>query len=172
MSQDQLEIRFADAADLPALSDLLQQANRHYWGETDGAPAMAAASAQAMISGRSGCRAIIAWVTGVPQAFATISVLHPAPTEHGTLFMKDLFVADAARGTGIGTHLMHHLANLAVELGCVRFDWTAETDNPKALAFYDRLRAPRVEEKVYYRFSGEALAEFAASAVRTTSAKL
>ncbi len=171
MPEDQLEIRYAEADDLPALSELLQQANRHYWGDMDGAPAMAGASADAMVSGRSGSKAIIAWVAGIPQAFATISVLHPALTEHGALFMKDLFVADTARGTGIGTHLMHHLANLAVELGCKRFDWTAETDNPNALAFYGKLGAPRVQEKVYYRLTGETLAEFAAAAETTTSAK-
>jgi ribosomal protein S18 acetylase RimI-like enzyme len=52
---------------------------------------------------------------------------------------------------------MAFLARLALERGCGRFDWTAETDNPETLAFYDRLGARRVEEKVYYRFDGEAL---------------
>jgi hypothetical protein len=41
---------------------------------------------------------------------------------------------------------MGFLARLAVERGCVRFDSTAETDNPEALAFYDRLGAGRVAE--------------------------
>ena len=162
MQSDQLEIRFAEPADVSALADLMLESNRHYWGEWDGAQAMTAKSAEAMVTGRSGCKAIIAWIDGVPSAFATVSVLHPAPDEHGTLFMKDLFVADSARGSGIGTQVMRYIANLAADLGCQRFDWTAETDNPQALKFYDGLGATRIEEKVYFRFSGAALAKLAA----------
>jgi ribosomal protein S18 acetylase RimI-like enzyme len=44
----------------------------------------------------------------------------------------------------------------------VRFDWTAETDNPEALHFYDGLGARRVAEKVYYRCEGETLHRLAA----------
>jgi GNAT superfamily N-acetyltransferase len=75
--------------------------------------------------------------------------------------MKDLFTHAAARGQGSGRALMGFLARLAVERGCVRFDWTAETDNPEALAFYGRLGARCVAEKVYYRFEGETLRQFA-----------
>ena len=56
---------------------------------------------------------------------------------------------------------MRFLAQLAIKRGCVRLDWTAETDNVAALSFYDRLGARRVTEKVYFRFDGEALAAFA-----------
>ncbi|KMW57175.1 YbjA protein [Candidatus Rhodobacter oscarellae] len=75
--------------------------------------------------------------------------------------MKDLFVSERARGTGLGNLFMRHLARHAVELGCHRFDWTAETDNPRAVAFYDDLKAERVAEKVYFRFSDANLRAFA-----------
>ncbi|MEO1223086.1 MAG: GNAT family N-acetyltransferase [Pseudomonadota bacterium] len=166
MHLDRLEIRFAKATDVSTLAGLMLESNRHYWGDWDGASAMTSASAQAMIAGRSGCKAIIAWKDDLPIAFATVSVLHPAPSEHGTLFMKDLFVTESARGTGVGTHVMRHLAGLATKLGCKRFDWTAETDNPRALEFYDRLGATRVEEKIYFRFSGNPLASLAAESGR------
>ncbi len=163
MTSARFVARFAEPDDLPILADLLLTANRHYWGERDGARAMTVAAADAMVTGRSGCKALIAWTDGKPCAFATVAILHPAQNEHGTLFMKDLFVTEGARGTGIGTQVMHHLASLAIELGCKRFDWTAETDNPEALAFYDRMGAERVDQKVYFRFSGETLAALAAS---------
>lgn len=156
-----MKIRFADPADQSTLAELLLASNRHYWGELDSAASMTAATADALISGKSGCKAVIAWLDGTPSAFATISVLHPALNEHGTLFMKDLFVAKGARGAGLGSHVMHHLAILAMELGCRRFDWTAETDNSKALAFYDALGATRVDEKVYFSFSDQSLMKFA-----------
>jgi GNAT superfamily N-acetyltransferase len=43
--------------------------------------------------------------------------------------MKDLFTVAQVRGQGIGRMIMRFLARLAVARGCVRFDWTAETDN-------------------------------------------
>lgn len=77
--------------------------------------------------------------------------------------MKDLFVVKAARGLGIGRKMMLHLAKMAHDLGCKRFDWTSERDNPKAVAFYDSLGADRVVEKVYFRFCGGRLGKFAKS---------
>ena len=155
------DIRFAEAKDEAVLAELLLSANQHYWGTSDGAEGMTKAAASALIDGRSGCRALIARVDGQPAAFATLTILHPALNEHGTLFMKDLFVVKAARGLGVGHQIMLHLAKMAYDLGCQRFDWTAERDNPKALEFYDALGADRVDEKVYFRFSGDELSKFA-----------
>ena len=56
---------------------------------------------------------------------------------------------------------MGHLARLALKRGCSRLDWTAETDNPDAIAYYERLGVPRLEEKVYFRLDGVRLAAFA-----------
>ena len=61
--------------------------------------------------------------------------------------------------------MLAHLAALAVARGCVRLDWTAETDNPGALAFYDRIGAKRITEKVYFQLDGDALKQMAAGAV-------
>lgn len=108
-----------------------------------------------------GAPPLIASVESVAQGFATYTLLHPAPTADGTLFLKDLYVSAAARGKGVGIALMRHLARVAYDLGCTRFDWTAETDNPSALAFYDELGAERVTEKVYFRLSADRLGEFA-----------
>lgn len=161
MTLSKLEFRFAEPKDHGALAELMLEANRHYWGEMDGAAEMTSKAADALVSGRSGCQAVVADSAGVLKGFATVSVLHPAPNENGTLFMKDLFVSEAARGTGLGARFMRHLAKHALELGCHRFDWTAETDNPRAVAFYDDLNASRVDEKVYFRFSDTELQAFA-----------
>jgi hypothetical protein len=64
--------------------------------------------------------------------------------------------------TAIAEHVRRRVltatsCEIAIERSCGRFDWTAETGNHDALGFYDRLGARRVEEKVYYRFDGEAL---------------
>lgn len=152
-----IDVRLATTQDLPVLASLMLASNEFYWGKSCEAAGMTAASAGAIIDGRSGCKAVIAWIDGSPTAFATISLLHPAQNENGTLFMKDLFVLKAARGSGVGKRVMLYLAQMAHQLGCKRFDWTAELDNPDAISFYRALGADRVEEKVYFRFGEAAL---------------
>jgi len=155
--------RFAALEDQAALVDLLIEVDRHYWGPHVGENVKAQSTADALVNGRSGCRAVVADLDGSLVGLATISVLHPSLNEHGTLFMKDLFVSSRGRGKGIGALFMRHLAKLTIELGCRRFDWTAESDNPRAIEFYDQLGAERVEEKVYFRFRDADLSAFAAS---------
>ena len=151
----------AGSADRADVVDLLLATRRHYWGVKPGDEADAAAMAAAVLDGGSDVHMVIARTGETALGYATFAILHPAPSAAGTLFLKDLFVVASARGAGVGRVLLRWLAREAASLGCVRFDWTAETDNPKALAFYDALGAMRVTDKVYYRFTGEALARFA-----------
>ncbi len=154
-------VSFVGRDDQADLADLMLQANHHYWGENPGAQAMTQAAAHRIADGSAGCRAVVGRLGDAPVAFATFAILLPSLSEHGTLFMKDLYVSQSARGEGIGKRMMAFLAEFALEEGCRRFDWTAETDNPGALGFYDGLAAERVTEKVYFRFSGEDLTRMA-----------
>jgi ribosomal protein S18 acetylase RimI-like enzyme len=144
----------------------------HYWGAA--APSRAAMARhvdERVLTFRS-CEIAIAEQKGRAVGMATFAVLYPAPGLGGQLFMKDLFVLAEIRGQGVGLTLMRFLARQAVERGCVRFDWTAEQDNPAALSFYDRLGAARVAEKVYYRFEGETLRQLAASSSDSISGNI
>lgn len=92
---------------------------------------------------------------------ATFSVLYPAPRLSGQIYMKDLFTSASSRGTGVGKQLMQFIANYALENGCNRLDWTAESSNPVAGEFYAAIGADQVKEKQYFRFEGSALSKFA-----------
>src|SRR5688572_30630492 len=83
----------------------------------------------------SGVRLIIAVDSGRAVGLASISILYPAPKEHGQLFMKELYVASDCRGRGIGKALMHCLARYAVEKSCSRFDWTVDESECGGPAF-------------------------------------
>lgn len=161
MKPDDLTVRPAGPADLQNLATLMLDADRHYWGERPDAAAACRRAAERTLAPDSECRALLGIDGNEAVAFATYAILHPGLTEHGTLFMKDLYVGNAKRGGGAGARMMRALAEIAVKAGCERFDWTAETHNPRALAFYDRLMAERIEEKVYFRFSGDGLRRFA-----------
>jgi GNAT superfamily N-acetyltransferase len=156
-------IRSANAADLEALADLFHAMFVHYWdpGSPSRAELMRHIERDVL---PSGCEIIIAERDGRAVGLATFAVLYPGPGLGGQLMLKDLFVIAAARGSGVGKDLLAHLAKIAVARGCLRLDWTAESDNPEALAYYDRLGATRVTEKVYYRLDGDALKDWAGAA--------
>jgi ribosomal protein S18 acetylase RimI-like enzyme len=156
------QIELFDGRDVDALAEAFTDLHRHYLG--DAAPTAQAVAANLrdhVLAASSGVRIAVARVQGRIAGLATFAILYPAPGARGQLFMKDLFVRDAFRGQGLGEALMGFLARHAVAHDCVRLDWTTETGNPGAMAFYDRLGATRVTEKVYYRIAGEQLERFA-----------
>ena len=160
-----VEVSLASSADLDDIVDLFYQVDLHYF--RDAAPTKEEISRyvrRSLFQPQCGVRVVIAKVDSKPLGIATFSVLYPAPGMTGQLFMKDLFTVRAGRGKGIGKAIMSFLAKLAIQEQCSRFDWTAETTNPEALRFYDHLKIPRVEEKVYYRLTGKRLLEFAEQA--------
>ena len=157
-----IRIRLAGPGDAAALAELFHAVDRHYWASAAPSPAAMVEHVRQRVLGAAACEIALAMLDGEAVGLATFAILYPAPGPSGQLFMKDLFTLAAARGRGVGHALMAFLARLALERGCGRFDWTAETDNPEALAFYDRLDARRVEEKVYFRVDGEALKALAA----------
>jgi ribosomal protein S18 acetylase RimI-like enzyme len=67
-------------------------------------------------------------------------------------------VSEAVRGRGIGKALLVHLAGLAVERGCGRFEWTVLDWNENAQRFYRGLGATILTEWQLCRLDGDALA--------------
>lgn len=164
MSGSGVACRLAKPIDHAAIADLFHENGRHYWGDAVPArEAMGVYVRNQVLAESANVEILLAEADGKALGFASFTVVHPAPDLGGQLFMKDLFVTEAARGQGLGETLLRTLAKIAVDRGCVRLDWTAEDTNPRALAFYDRLGAGRVAEKVYFRFDGEALKGFAES---------
>jgi GNAT superfamily N-acetyltransferase len=78
---------------------------------------------------------------------------------HG-IYLEDLYVSPAARGTGLGRELMAALARLCVERGYSRLNWSVLDWNP-AREFYAALGAEAVPDWVSYRLAGTALAALA-----------
>ena len=155
--------RPACRADHGAIADLMLACARHYRGMTPNDAAEAAEVADRILDGRSDVKMLIGWRGDDAVAFATYVVLHPAPVTSGALFLKDLFVRNGERGHGVGGAMIRAVARIAVACGCSRLDWTAEAGNTVALAFYERIKATRMTDKVYFRFADEDLQAFAAT---------
>ncbi|WP_410821976.1 GNAT family N-acetyltransferase [Micromonospora sp. 050-3] len=81
---------------------------------------------------------------------------------HG-IYLEDLYVRPAARGTGAGRLLLATLADICVRRGYQRLNWQMIDWNPAA-GFYASIGAEQTSEWVPYRLGGAALRELAEQA--------
>lgn len=96
-------------------------------------------------------------VVGYAFFFETYSTFLARPT----LYLEDLFVLPAQRGTGVGKALMIYLAREAARRECGRMEWAVLDWNETALAFYRHLGAQHLHDWQVYRLDRAALAGFA-----------
>jgi GNAT superfamily N-acetyltransferase len=96
-------------------------------------------------------RALLAWDGPVPAGFASYSFLWPAAGLTASLYLKELYVAEAFRRGGTGKLLMEGLYQIAAGRGCSRVEWTTDASNRGAMAFYESLGVNPLETKVFYR---------------------
>ena len=73
------------------------------------------------------------------------------------IYLEDLFIRPAFRGHGCGKALLAHVARLAVERGCGRFEWSVLDWNQRAVDFYQALGARPMSDWTIMRVTGEAL---------------
>jgi len=73
------------------------------------------------------------------------------------LYLEDLYVKPEWRGKGIGKALLMHLAGIAVETGCGRFEWSVLDWNQPAIDVYKACGAQIMEEWRICRVDGDAL---------------
>jgi GNAT superfamily N-acetyltransferase len=106
-------------------------------------------------------RALICRVGGVAVGFAVYFFNYSTWQGRHGLYLEDLYVSPAHRNAGAGKALLQHLARIAVEKGCGRFEWSVLDWNEPAIQFYRSIGAVPMDEWVRYRLTGQALADFA-----------
>jgi GNAT superfamily N-acetyltransferase len=115
----------------------------------------------ALFGPKPSAEAVIARFEGSPAGFALF--FHNFSTfvgKHG-LYLEDLFVLPQFRGRAIGKALLRHLAALAVERDCGRFEWAVLDWNRPARDFYESLGAEAKSDWIIHRVSGAALQQLA-----------
>jgi GNAT superfamily N-acetyltransferase len=130
------KIRDAAPADAAAFNRLWA-AYLAFYG-IDLAPEVTAATWVRLMDESSPVKARLAEVDGQVQGFA-IHLHHPSTwvmTED--CYLEDLYVAEAARGQGLGRALIDDLIALARAKGWGRVYWHTRFDNAKARALYDQ----------------------------------
>ena len=109
---------------------------------------------------------VVAEVAGEVVAFALFFSNYSTFLARPGLYLEDLYVRPAHRGSGLGRALLEHLARLAIERGCGRFEWSVLDWNVNAIAFYEKLGATVMPDWRICRLSGERLAALGVPATR------
>ena len=117
--------------------------------------------AQNLFGEKPVAEALLGELEGDPVAFALF--FHNFSTFLGKpgLYLEDLYVKPAFRGRGFGKTFLRHLARIAVERGCGRFEWTVLNWNEPAIGAYDSIGAASLDEWTIRRLEGEAIRKLA-----------
>jgi GNAT superfamily N-acetyltransferase len=156
------QIREATAADVPDLIRLVRELAT-YEKEPESAtatpeqfrdalfPAQGDPTAYALVGVREGrIVAMALWF----RSFSTW-------TGQAGIWLEDLFVEPDQRGHGLGKALLAHLAQLCVERGWTRLEWTVLDWNTPSIEFYRAHGADPLDEWTTFRVHGPALSRLA-----------
>jgi GNAT superfamily N-acetyltransferase len=81
---------------------------------------------------------------------------------HG-IYLEDLYVRPAHRGTGLGRELLRTLAQTCVDRGYDRLEWAVLDWNAPSIRFYEAAGAVPMDDWTVFRLTDRALGDFAAA---------
>lgn len=149
-------IRQARPTDIADLVRLCREMEVHYQGdEAIGAETIRQRLTQWFNDNRDSVM-LVAVSNDQVVGHAVICPLFPAGDLSTAWFLKDIFVAGAARGQGIGEQLIKACAHETVRRNGSRLDLTVDAGNEGARALYESLGAQDTA-KSYLRWEGNAL---------------
>lgn len=156
----QFTIRPATEADIPVLLSLIKQL-AEYEKLAHAVVATENDLRRSLFGPRPVAEALIGESDGQPVAFAVF--FHNFSTFLGRpgLYLEDLFVVPSYRGGGFGKLMLTHLAKIAIERNCGRFEWSVLEWNESAINFYKKLGAVPMDDWTVFRLEGAELRKLA-----------
>ena len=94
---------------------------------------------------------------GLPISFALFFYNFSTFIGKPGIYLEDLYVQPEHRSKGFGSKMLAHIAALARERNCGRFEWSVLNWNTPAIRTYEKLGATPMKEWILYRLNGEAL---------------
>ena len=158
-----LQIRPATPTDVPAIFRFINELAQ-YEREPHAVVATEAMIEHSLFAEGHVAHGLIATVDGMPTGFAIYFFNFSTWLGRPGLYLEDLYVTPASRGSGVGRALLTHLARVAMERGCGRMEWSVLDWNQPAIDFYRALGAKPMDEWTVYRLAGKTLEDVAAMA--------
>ena len=162
VTAESLRIERATERDVPLILRLIKEL-ADYERMADEVVATEDALRQTLFGARPAAEVVVAYVGSEPAGFALFFHNYSTFLAKPGLYLEDLFVVPKFRGRGCGKALLTHLAALAVERNCGRFEWSVLDWNEPAIGFYKKLGAKPMDTWTIFRVTGDALHKLAAS---------
>jgi GNAT superfamily N-acetyltransferase len=152
-------LRPATPADLPAIVALIRELA--VFEQLEHLVVVTPETLQPHLFGpRPVAEAVVGEVNGQVVAFALFFTNFSTFLGKPGLYLEDLYVQPAHRGSGLGRALLQHLGALALERGCGRFEWSVLDWNENAIRFYEKMGATVMPDWRICRVAGDALERF------------
>ena len=158
----ELILRSAIPSDVTVLFRLIQ-ALAEYEKLSDAVIGNTEALKEHLFGSRPYVEGVIADYAGQPVGFALFFHNYSTFLTQPGIYLEDIFVLPEYRRLGIGKAILTHLAQLAVERGCGRLEWSVLDWNEPAIAFYRRIGASVLEDWRICRVTGESLSQLASA---------
>lgn len=153
-------IRPALPADVATLFGLVRQL-AEYEKLSDMVTGNEAMLHESLFGARPVCEAVLAEEDGVPVGFALFFFTYSTFLCKPGLYLEDLFVVPHRRGAGYGKALLKHLARVATERGCGRFEWRVLDWNEPSIKFYESIGGQVMKEWLLVRMTDDVFGAFA-----------
>lgn len=153
------QLRPARPRDIPRILSLMREM-AEFEKMTDILKATEESLHKSFFSERPSANCLVAHTAGEPgRPVAYIMWFHNYSSflDKRGLYLEDVYVQPAHRGKGLGGLVLKHLARLAVELDCGRFEWVVLDWNQNAIDFYKHHGAQILDEWRIARVTGAAL---------------
>ena len=157
---DELTIRAARSADVALILEFVRElAAYERLGHL--VTATEPVLAEALFGPQPGAEVMLGFERDTPAGFAVF--FHNFSTFLGArgLWLEDIYVKPQFRGKGYGRALLLHVARIAHERRCARFEWAALDWNTPAIEFYKALGATALDDWTIFRVTEEALTRLA-----------
>ncbi|RMC93288.1 GNAT family N-acetyltransferase [Aquitalea palustris] len=158
-----IEIRPATRADAALILHYIRELAIYEKAEQE-VVASVADIEESLFGDAASAESLICLQHGQPIGYAVYFFSYSTWLGKSGLYLEDLYITPAARGSGAGKRLLRHLAQLAVAKGCGRFEWSVLDWNQPAIDFYESFGAAAQSEWIRYRLAGDALLQFAEQA--------
>ncbi|KAA6214070.1 GNAT family N-acetyltransferase [Streptomyces albofaciens JCM 4342] len=153
-------IRTATVDDVPVIHTMIRELAA-YEREPDAAKATEAQLREALFGEHPAVFALLAEDAGSPVGFALWFRNFSTWTGTHGVYLEDLYVRPEARGGGHGKALLAALAEICVERGYARFEWSVLDWNEPSIGFYRSIGAEPMDEWTVFRLTGDALRNLA-----------
>jgi GNAT superfamily N-acetyltransferase len=163
MAREEFHIELATERDVPVILRLIKGL-ADYEKLAHEVVATEAGLRASLFGSRRVAEVLIGYAGSEPIGFAVFFHNYSTFLGRPGIYLEDLFVLPEWRRRGLGTRLLRRIAQIAVERGCGRLEWSVLDWNEPAINFYKKLGARAMHEWTVFRVTGEALTDLAAKA--------